>query len=308
MSYPRLPFLFRPYFQAELPGWGRLYNLLQIRGNDNASSRWREAPKLQTRGKNHKYKLSLDLKDDIERGVYFLGRYYDLELQLLLDELLHPGDTFVDVGANIGMTTVHAASRVGPHGRVLAFEPQPSCVNCIREVQAENKIDQIKIHAVGLSDKEDQLTLNVLGGGTILATFAMDPIEDRFVRETIDVPVVLGDSLIKDDVVGNLTIKIDVEGFEVRALRGMSETIERYQPPIITEVVSRSLERAGSSTNELFEFFEKRGYRPLRIGLKSQGWGHKLQLEPIAGFADVSPTGCDVDVLWLPGGPHPLSS
>ena len=77
--------------------------------------------------------MELDLSDDGERGVYFLGRYYDLENQLTLDAVLKSGDTFVDGGANIGMTTLHAAKRVGEAGRVFAFEPQPPCAEKIEK-------------------------------------------------------------------------------------------------------------------------------------------------------------------------------
>ena len=76
--------------------------------------------------------MELDLSDDLDRMVYFLGRYYDLDLQLLLDELLRPGDTFINVGANVGYVVLHAASRVGPRGRVIAFEPQPGCCRKLR--------------------------------------------------------------------------------------------------------------------------------------------------------------------------------
>jgi hypothetical protein len=75
--------------------------------------------------------MELDLSDDGERSVYFLGRNYDLENQLTLGAVLKPDDIFIDGGANIGMTSLHAARRVGEAGRVFTFEPQPPCAERI---------------------------------------------------------------------------------------------------------------------------------------------------------------------------------
>lgn len=51
----------------------------------------------------------------------FLGRWYDLENQLVIDALVNPGDTVVDVGANRGMFTFAAAYQVQRSGRVISF-------------------------------------------------------------------------------------------------------------------------------------------------------------------------------------------
>ena len=85
--------------------------------------------------------MELDLRDALERQTYFLCRYYDLENQLALDVLLKPGDTFIDIGANIGMTTLHGASRVGENGKVIALEPQPICCAKIKRNLEINAIN-----------------------------------------------------------------------------------------------------------------------------------------------------------------------
>jgi precorrin-6B methylase 2 len=69
--------------------------------------------------------MELDLAAWSERSAYFLGRFYDLNLQMLMIQILKPGDRFVDIGANIGMLSILAARLVGPSGRVESFEPNP---------------------------------------------------------------------------------------------------------------------------------------------------------------------------------------
>jgi hypothetical protein len=132
--------LVRPYTVREMPGWGRLIDALGINGIDNTNPRWRRVPTVLARGKAHGYLMELDLSDDLERATYFVGRNYDLDIQLLLDVLLKPGNTFLDIGANVGMTTLHGASRVTSEGRVIAFEPQAACCRKIKRHLELNSI------------------------------------------------------------------------------------------------------------------------------------------------------------------------
>ena len=75
---------------------------------------WDSAPWLSVRGKWHGYEMHLNLADWSERQTWFLARYHELDLQLLMNACLRPGDRVIDVGANIGMLSLHAAWRVGP--------------------------------------------------------------------------------------------------------------------------------------------------------------------------------------------------
>jgi FkbM family methyltransferase len=298
MGYPKLPFLFRPYFYYELPGWGKLFSALGIGGIDNLNPSWQDAPTFLTRGKSHGYVMELDLSDDVERVAYFMRRYYDLEIQRLLDVLLKPGDTFVDVGANVGQTTLHAAARVGPQGRVISVEPQPGCCAKLRRNLELNKIGHVELHNVGLSDQPGDLTLYVLGGGSIMATFAIEE-GDPHVRNQISVQVLRGDDLLQGRIVGRLTIKIDVEGFELHALRGLCKTIEAHRPPIVTEVNGPFLRRSGSGTDQLFNFFKERDYRGYMIELVRRRLRWSFGLRPVEGATNL---GEFQDVVWIPGG------
>jgi len=274
---------------------------MSLDGVDNANPRWRNAPTVATRGKWHGYRMRLDLSDDVDRQTYFLGRNYDREIQLLLDQLLRPGDTFLDVGANIGNTSLHAAARVGPKGRVIAVEPQNDCCQRLRATLAENGIHHVELHQVGLADRAGKQTLKVLGRGTLMSTFAADAnFDGPNLRQTLQVEVSTGDALLRDRVLGNLVIKIDVEGYELHALRGLEQTIIHYRPPIITEVEPELLRRSGFSEQDLFGFLQERGYAAQVIGMK-RNWLRQwlLHLRPISQPEQLDEG--DNDVIWLHG-------
>src|SRR5690242_13564500 len=101
-----------PYSRLELPGWGKL---LRLCGAMNRTG-WEGAPVRTIRGKKHGYLMPLDLSNWSERLTYFLGRHHEIFTSLFLEAAVRPGETFIDVGGNIGMITLHAAALVGPAG------------------------------------------------------------------------------------------------------------------------------------------------------------------------------------------------
>jgi len=97
----------RPYTMRELPGWGRLYELLV--GGYRRNQRWTGFAPRWVRGKLHGYDMLIDLASWSNRDTYFLGRFYDVPNQLLIKALVQPGETVVDIGANEGMISLVAA-------------------------------------------------------------------------------------------------------------------------------------------------------------------------------------------------------
>jgi FkbM family methyltransferase len=294
-----IPLICRPYIFHELPAWGRIYHWLGAGGSENTNPIWRSAPLRIARGKKHGYLMELDLSDDLDRSIYFLGRYYDLDLQLLLDALLRPGDTFINVGANAGYVVLHAASRVGEQGRVVAFEPQPVCCDKLRRNLALNGIEHVEMHACALGEREDKLELKMLGGTSIMSTLCIDETDVQVIRDRFEVPVRVGDDLVLGRVIGNLTLMVDVEGFELYVLRGLDRTIGQYRPPILIEVVPRYLLRAGTNVDEQFAYFHDRGYNGYVISLRARRlWQRSaFRLRPLSTPENLRG---DMDLLWLP--------
>jgi len=286
-----------PYTRLELPGWGRLLRGLGF--FDQA--RWADAPARAIRGKAHGYAMTLDLRDWSQRMTYFLGRYHDLALQEFIRAAVAPGDTFVDVGANIGMVTLSAARAVGPQGRVIAVEPNPQALRRLRLHVADNRLDQVEIHGVGLSDRPGEGTLIAPLHDSGKAGFAQDV--DLSPRDACRhrVELVPGDALLPADPAGPACIKIDVEGYECRVLRGMAATLTRLRPAVVTETIAGHLERAGSSLDELFALMRGHGYEPFALEVPRRVFRRRLVLRPVR---DVAALKAD-EVAWLePGGIH----
>jgi FkbM family methyltransferase len=302
MTFPRLAFLILPYTRLELPGWGQLFRLMRVGGIEN-NALWRDAPTRTIRDKRSKYLVRLDLSNWSERHTYFLGRYYDLALQMLLSEVLAPGDRFVDVGANIGAITLYGAALVGPGGRVDSFEPNPSCCERIRHTLAGNDVHHVRVHANALSDRRGTLVLNVFAEHTGTATLAPPSQEQRdLVKQQYEVQVLVGDEAVSNSRRRINLIKVDVEGFEVRVLRGLMESIRRWRPVVVTEVQRDWLARAGTSRTEMFDLMAADGYGAYGLSTRRRVLGHRLSLEPIQRTkVENAPFS---DVVWL----HPSTA
>ena len=163
------------------------------------------------------------------------GRFYTDEKEYaLLDTLLRAGDWALDVGANVGHYTKRMAELVGPSGRVIALEPVPDTFSLLAanarlfahanvsllNIAASDRIAiadmQVPRFANGLSNYY-QASLGAGPGGVAVLTLPVDKLSLPTVR----------------------LVKIDVEGHELPALRGMRELIQRDHPVLIIETGSQ---------------------------------------------------------------------
>jgi FkbM family methyltransferase len=285
--------LLRPYFWLELPAWGRLYR--RTVGDYVADPLWAGAGVRPLRGKLHGFAMEMNLGQWSERFTWFLGRHYDLALQLLLRRTLGPGDRFCDVGANIGMISLVAAHCVGPSGAVIAFEPNPRCVDRIARWKSLNGgIPQLSVRPCAVSDAPGELILSVprsnSGEGTLtsLGPEGPDPAVDR-----VPVPVRVGDEELRDRPGPIRVLKMDVEGWEIHALRGLAKTLETDRPILAIEAIPQHLARAGHTVDDLGAFLEPRGYRPYAMQTRRRLLRHRLDLPAWPG-AKASP-----NMAWI---------
>jgi FkbM family methyltransferase len=154
---------------------------------------------------------------------------------------LAPGSICLDIGANIGITTI-LMCLCCPEGHVYSFEPSPVNAKLLRQNLELNGIRNCTVIEVGLGAKSEILAFHVneFGAGS---HFVTDAHMDKDRRETIQVPVVsLDEYMTRSDAPKRVDfIKIDAEGFEPAVLAGAAQTIMRYAPPIFMEFNSWSL-------------------------------------------------------------------
>ena len=276
----------RPYMWMELPGWGKLSGPLL-----NHEWIWQNTTRKQVRGKIHGFTMDVDLSNWSDRLTYFLGRWYDLEMQLFLQQMVSVGDTVVDIGANRGMFALTAAKLVGASGKVVCFEPNPSCCARLSSAVKANSLSRVHLSQMGLSDSAGELLLSIPKMTDGEATFGHSAYRGIDVDQ-VKCAVSTGDAELQNET--PKLIKIDVEGFEFKVLIGLKSTKQRWRPIVITELISEHLHACGSSVSEVKNLMESLGYKGHRLSLsKSTG-------KPTLILCDLSDLSGECDIAWIP--------
>jgi len=192
----------------------------------------------------------------------FFSRY-ELAVAQAIRDHLRGGQTFWDVGANIGWFSVFASTIVGTSGRVVSFEPSPEVFDILSaHAQTTDGITAIRL-GVGNADEVRSFAAH---GKSSSSSFVEEVTNINFgfhssvPVKSVDVELRRIDSLVKELGSNPSLLKIDVEGFELEVLRGASDLLCTGRPALIIEVHPRQLELSGSTEGLLFQFLRDRRY------------------------------------------------
>jgi len=190
-------------------------------------------------------------------------RPYEAETTELLLQLLKPEMTFVDVGAHVGYYSLLASIKVGPKGKVYSFEPEPYNYNLLIRNIMLNGCKNIFAIQKAVADFTGKTNF-------IIAPYSVS--HSLYSNGTVpNIAMIQVEVVSLDDFFGQLgwpkvdVLKMDIEGAEVKAFRGMKRLCERYPDLIlITEFKPRRLHAAGSSEEEFFEALSSLGFNRIR--------------------------------------------
>lgn len=201
----------------------------------------------------HRFKLKLQ---SVRRGygsggIFIQRRYYEPLLEFGY-KLLSAGDCVIDGGANQGIFTCAFAAAVGNSGHVYAFEPQSYAVSCIRRNAALNSMTNVTVFEGALSDRTGEIFLVMdLDPVAAFTTFQVQG------TNTARVKALTIDDLANSHQVRDVQfVKLDIEGAELRALRGAQSMVQRSKPRICIEALDKKL------YEEIVEFLSPYGYKP----------------------------------------------
>ncbi|VAW42977.1 hypothetical protein MNBD_CHLOROFLEXI01-4752 [hydrothermal vent metagenome] len=218
------------------------------------------------KSENQPYCVDLDsFKLFVRKNDYATGssiaqhKSYEPLVAEQIKQRLSLGDTFIDIGANIGYHAMLAASIVGKNGQIIAFEPLPSNCELLALSISENKFEQVTVHPYAVGEKEDILTLMVEG---TYSNAHLKTSEEGTIYHTDEVSVRV---VTLDTFLTNLErvdmVKIDIEGVEPLAWRGMENLLRTFRPLVLTEFFPAYIKRASQIEPETYlEMMEQQGY------------------------------------------------
>jgi FkbM family methyltransferase len=206
----------------------------------------------------------LQLREGIDLSIYLFGAF-ERETEKTIRQKLFPNATVLDIGANIGAIALPMARQVGPQGRVYAIEAtQWAFQRLLRNKDLNPSLSDslVPVHAV-LLESESGVKPSEIHSSWDLFSKSVHPVHGGTLSSTEGAQTLTLDALV--DRLGLTKIdfvKMDVDGFEVKVLRGARKTFARFKPPMIMELAPYALEEQGASLEELLELISEMGYRP----------------------------------------------
>ena len=221
--------------------------------------------------KTFQLKFSFTLLSHILKAIFYS---YHKDKGHLIQKLLKEPKIIIDVGAHAGQFSKMVSRIYNNKVNIIAIEPGTYARLILRLSIFFNRFKNIFVIPMAVSDQKDFSFLNVpekrknsLGFGLSHMSKHHDDFSKRNFKIHYDyVPVTTIDQIIKDLEVKNVDfIKIDIEGYEYKALLGALETIEKFKPIIYIELIQNSLNRNSNSLDDVYNFLRKLNYKSYYI-------------------------------------------
>ena len=194
--------------------------------------------------------------------IYAAGKTItDASKNALIRRFIRPGDICIDVGGAFGYFTRTASRAVGPAGKVLVLEPDPVGASFVRDLMKLPAHANVELRQIAAWDEQAELTLNLCAENRGENSLFASPIHDgKVVVQALPL-----DTLFRPDMPVSF-VKMDIQGAEVRALRGMTGLLKgRDRVAVLVECSPDDLKMAGASAQEMIDLLLSCGLEIFRL-------------------------------------------
>lgn len=236
----------------------------------------------------------LDLREGIDFSIFLLGAFEPSTVRAYL-ALVKPGQTVLDIGANIGAHTLPLARLVGGNGRVIAFEPtafafQKCAVNVALNPDLQSRIS---LHQLMLVESQDEpLPSVVFSSWPLVEGHALHEKHRGRLMDTQGARAATLDQMVDElELSAVHFIKLDVDGYEYPVLAGARKMLQKFRPTIALELAPYTHGEHGYTLEALLTLLSEAGYELRNIAT----------LRPIAAdstiLRKIIPYGGSINVL-----------
>jgi len=166
-----------------------------------------------------------------------------------LNSIVEEGMKVIDIGANIGISSVAIAKRIGRGGKLYSFEPVPEHFNILKENVSSNRLENVKVYELAVTDQVGRASFyqKGLSSGIVfqkgakkfnVSTTTIDRFSNEQKIERIDL------------------INMDCEGSELLVLNGAKETLRKNRVKIFCEIHHDFLKQLDQSVEDLVEYLQ----------------------------------------------------
>ncbi len=213
---------------------------------------------------------------------------FDDEIRILRG-YLRPGDVVVDIGANVGASSLRLADWVGAGGTVIAIEPEARNFSELARVVARSKYrDRVSLVEAAVSDRPGTVSIRLN---------ALNPGDHRISADGIPVAAVTLDGLVEErNLLSVRAIKVDVQGAEPLVMAGAKEVLKAHRPIIFSEIYEEGLKVFGFTISDYIAMLGSFDYSPHLVD------NGKLRASSAGEVGDICSRLGYLDAVFLPAG------
>lgn len=200
------------------------------------------------------------LDDLVGRAIVLVGDL-DPKVSWVIDNYVRPGDTLLDVGANLGLVTLLLGAKAGPTSKIYMFEPGIAMLDLLDQTIAMNGDLDLTLFRFAVGRTEEKLTLAIPFENAGRASLVRGSVHQQKDSYEVDVKPLAG--VLKEQGVDHIDLmKIDIEGFEGEAFAGLFGDPDAPRPKVIL------FEENHTEGSALFADLQGWGYRVFGLPLR----------------------------------------
>ena len=191
-------------------------------------------------------------------AALYCGLYDYDEMNFLL-RFLQNGDSFLDIGANIGIYTLLAA-RQTPAGQIYSVEALPKNAVRLKENLSLNQFNNVTVYEVAASSHQGHVTLNLADGDSTPSISVTTAKTKKLDRPSLQVSTDTLNNLIVDSVEHLTLAKMDIEGAELLALKGATLLLQQHRPMVWILEINSQIQNFDYTAEDLVDFLDSYDY------------------------------------------------
>jgi FkbM family methyltransferase len=208
----------------------------------------------------------IDFRSRILRRI-LISKDYEPEIVSIVKAYLEADKDAINVGANVGIFTILLADLINKDRKVLAVEPTPHAFGyLVNNLKRNNLYDKTILYNGVCSDSRGDFILNTIEGKEEFSSLGesyMNNMHGNLIQIKVEGETI--DNLVDSVNLNPGIMLIDVEGAEMKVLKGAYSILKKHKPIVISELVDDFLMKQGSSSKEVIDFLKELGYNVKNI-------------------------------------------
>jgi len=187
-----------------------------------------------------------------------------------LESIAEEGMNVINIGANIGITTVAVAKKIGRRGKLYSFEPLPQYFDTLNKNISSNRLENVEAYELAVTDQVGRAPFYQKG---LSSGIVFEEGAKRFEVSTTTIDrFLIGEKIERIDL-----INMDCEGSELLILKGAKETLRKNKVKIFCEIHHDFLKQLGQSVQELVQYLQGLEFQVQSVSLDDLEVGNNFE-------------------------------